>query len=312
MGLALVKSLLLLGAVLLVGGGITATLVAPELAAANGALRRRLTGGAVVGAGLLLVGSAFDLVLTLRAALGRWPATSLTSSYLSSTRHGHATLYRAALTLLVLGLTLLLSRRAANRAVTSEFTGVYLGLSLFLLGTFSYTSHAAATGGTPPLLADLVHFSAATVWAGPLFYLALVPDWRAPYQTGLQTAFRRVSSLGLLSVVTLFSTGIYGALVHLQDPAGFATSPYGFALYAKVFLVLLIVALAVVNRFRLLPAFLTTGALRLRRAVRIEGVLLVAVFLATGILTTSALPHGAEHTGAWANLVNLIHVLAGE
>ena len=312
MALALVKSLLLLGAVLLVGGGVTVAVVAPELAATGGALRRRVVWGAAVGAGLLLLGSAFDIVLTLRAALGRWPASGLTSSYLSSTRHGQATLYRFVLVALVFSLTLVLSRRAAHRrAPTSELTGVYLGLSLFLLGTFSYTSHAAATGGTPPLVTDLAHFAAATVWAGPLFYLAL-SDWRDPYRVGLQAAFRRVSIIGLASVVTLFATGLYATLVHLQDPVSFATSPYGFALYAKVFLILVIVSLAAFNRFRLLPTFLNEGSLRLKRTVRTEGVLLVAVFLVTGVLTTSALPHGEEHTGAWANLVNLIQTLQGE
>ena len=307
MALALVKSLLLLGAVLLVGGGVTVAVVAPELAAVGGALRRRVLWGAAVGAGLLLLGSAFDIVLTLRAALGQFPPFSLLPGYLSSTRHGHATLYRFVLVALVFSLTLALNRRAP----TSELMAVYFGLSLFLLGTFSYTSHAAATGGTPPLVADLAHFVAATVWAGPLFYLAL-SDWRDPYQEGLQAAFRRVSTVGLGSVLTLFASGFYATLVHLQDPVGFATSPYGFVLYAKVFLVLVIVALAAFNRFRLLPAFLNEGSLRLKRTVRAEGVLLVAVFLATGVLTTSALPHGEEHTSAWTNLVNLVHTLEGE
>ena len=313
--MALVKSLLLLGAVLLVGGGVTVAVVAPELAAVGGALRRRVFWGAAVGAGLLLCGSALDIVLTLRAALGRLPSFELLVSYLSSTRHGHATLYRFALVILVFILTLTLGRHAARRrAPASELLAVYFGLSLFLLGTFSYTSHAAATGGTPPLVADLAHFVAATVWAGPLFYLAL-SDWRDPYGA-LQPAFKRVSRTGLFSVMTLFATGIYATLVHLQDPAGFAISPYGFVLYAKVFLVLVIVALAALNRFWLLPAFLR-GAQQLRRVnfrrvVRAEGTLLLAVFLLTGVLSTSALPHGDEHTSAWTNLVNLVHTFEGE
>ena len=312
MALALVKSLLLLGAVLLIGGGVTVAVVAPELAATGGALRRRVLWGAAVGAGLLLLGSALDIVLTLRAALGRFPSFELLVSYLSSTRHGQATLYRFVLVALVFSLTLALDRGAAHRrAPTSELMGVYFGLSLFLLGTFSYTSHAAATGGAPPLVADLAHFAAATVWAGPLFYLAL-SDWRDPYQKGLQAAFRRVSATGLGSVVTLFATGIYATLVHLQDPVSFATSPYGFVLYAKVFLVLVIVGLAAFNRFWLLPAFLQGSAQQFRRVVRTEGVLLVTVFLATGVLTTSALPHGDEHTSAWTNLVNLIQTLQGD
>ncbi len=298
---------------MLVGSGVTATIVAPELTITGRALRRRITWGAVVGAGLLLLGSAFDLALTLLNALGRLPSRDLTTSYLGSTRHGHAILVRTVLVGLVLLLTFWLTRRQSRPQNRRPWLiGIYLVVSCLLLGTFSYTSHAAAMGGTPPLFADLAHFAAATVWAGPLFYLALVPDWGEPYQTGLQIAFKRVSFIGLLSVLTLFATGIYTTLVHLQDPARFATSPYGFALYAKVALVLITVGLATANRFWLLPAFLRRGAVRFKRAVRLESVLLVAVLLATGVLTTSALPHGSGEADAWTNFVHLIQILQGD
>lgn len=316
--LTLVKSYLLLGSVLLIGGGVTAYAVAPELTATGRALRRRIGWGAITGAGLLLVGSALDIVLTLLGALGSL-SSELTYSYLTSTRHGHAVLVRTVLVVLLLPLTLWLVHYATNRSTANAaargrhnwVVGIYLVASFLLLGTFSYTSHAAAMGGTPPLMADLAHFAAATVWAGPLLYLALVPDWHEPYQAGLQVAFKRVSFIGLLSVLTLFATGIYTTLIHLQEPVRFATSPYGFALYAKVTLVLVIVGLATVNRFWLLPAFLQCGAARFKKAVRIEGVLLAAVLIATGILTTSALPHGSGPPDAWANLINLLNLLKG-
>lgn len=315
MELALVKALLLLGVILLVGGGMTATLVAPELTVAGRVSRRRITWGAVTGAGLLLLGSALDIVLTLLNALGRSPSNELTYSYLTSTRHGHAVLVRTALVGLVLPLTLWLTHHTANRVAPRGhrpwLTGVYLFAASLLFGTFSYTSHAAAMGGTPPFIADLAHFAAATVWAGPLLYLALVPDWEEPYQASLQAAFKRVSFIGLLSVLTLFATGIYTTLIHLQEPVRFATSTYGFALYIKLALVLVIVGLATVNRFWLLPAFLHWGAVRFKQVVRLEGVLLVAVLVVTGILTTSALPHGSGEPDAWANLIHLLNLLKG-
>ena len=311
MPLSLVKSYLLLGSVLLVGGGVTAAAVAPELTKASVALRHRIKWGTGVGALLLLTGSALDIALTLIGVLGSL-TPELMGRYLTSTRHGHAVLVRAVLTFAVL-LSLALVRQkslgvtsGAQRAWT---TGIYVVLSFLLLGTFSYTSHAAAMGGTPPLMADLIHFAAAAAWAGPLLYMALLPNWGTPYLSGLQDAFKRVSFVGLLSVVTLFITGIYTTLIHLQAPARFATSPYGFALYAKVAVVLLIVGLATLNRFWLLSAFLQRGALRFRNAVRVEGVLLVVVLVATGILTTSALPNGAGEPDAWKNFAQLVVLL---
>lgn len=305
--LALTKSLLYLGAVLLVGAGVFAGLVAARTAPGASPLlpRRTLRLGALAGAALLLAASAVDVALTLRGVLGYVDA-ELIGRYLRGTRHGAATLVRTGLTV---ALAALLLAGAPRRRLGGWLVGA---LGLGLLATFSWISHAAAMGGTPPLLADLAHFAAAAAWGGSVLYLALSPAWsEGAARPALVATLRRVSRVGLIAVAALFATGVYATLTHLQDPARFVASPYGFALYAKLALVLAIVGVAAFNRLSLLPAFLRGGAPgRFRTVLRAEALLLVAVFVATGVLTTSALPHGdGATTGAAENLVKLLDYL---
>jgi len=239
-------------------------------------------------------------VLTLQGILGFADARSC-RTYLANTRHGRAVLVRLALVVAVCLLALrLTNRREADKEAVTRGNGARLAADcLFVLagvaflGTFSWTSHAAAMSGTPPLLADLIHFAAAGAWTGPLLFLALHPHW-GEHRPALTAAFGRVSRIGLASVLALFATGAYTALIHMQDPARFVASPYGLALGAKLVAVLAIVTVAALNRFVLLPRFLRGGAAAgLRRAIRWEAGLLVVVLLLTGALTTSALPHDA-------------------
>jgi len=295
---ALVKGLLYLASILLLGAGVTGRFVLP--APPDAALTRRLRWGALAGAAVLMIASALDVLLTLQGILGFVDAP-LVQGYLANTRHGRAVLVRLVLVVAVTLLTLRLTgRQAADEGAGTRGKGARLATDCLLvlagvalLGTFSWTSHAAAMGGTPPLLADLIHFAAAGAWAGPLVFLALHPNW-GEHRPALTAAFGRVSRIGMASVLALFATGTYTALIHMQDPARFVTSPYGLALGAKLVAVLAIVTIAALNRFVLLPRFLRGGAAAgLRRAIRWEAGLLVVVLLLTGALTTSALPHDA-------------------
>ena len=121
----------------------------------------------------------------------------------------------------------------------------------------------------------------------------------------------RVSALGLACVLLLFATGAYTSLIHLQNPERFAASPYGRALMLKLLLVGVIVGLAAYNRMWLLPASLK-GQLtaRFQRVIQLEALTLIAVFITTGILTTSAMPHepGLPPT-ALENLTTLLRYL---
>ena len=261
---AALKTAAYLGAVLLLGAGAFRLVIGPELAPA---MRRSLRAGAV----FRLVGR-FDPALT-------W-------DYLLATRHGRATLLRLALTPPLAALVLGRRRRLS--------ASLFAATGLSVLVTFSYLSHAAVMHGAAALVADLGHFAAASLWGGAVLYTALSPAWGDPAQREpLTKAVRRVSSTGLGSVLLLTATGVYAGVLHLDTPATLATTPYGRALSVKLVLVALVLALAGLNRWVLLPRLTERGATRVfAQVMELEALLLILVFAITGVLTTSPLPHG--------------------
>lgn len=281
----LMKALLYVGTILTVGAGVFAWFVGPEHM--QGASRRRAWWGLTLGASIVFIVSPLHVALSIIYLVGYFDPV-FGREYLFATRHGTATLLRMAVVAMVVALTLWPLPRPLGRAL---FTAAAVGL----LSTFSWTSHAVAVGGALPLLTDLVHFAAAAAWSGAVLYTAWLPLWRgSAADTELLTSVRRVSGIGLASVLVLFVTGIYTALLHVRTPEILSTSPYGRALILKNVLVLVIVALAAVNRWWFLPGLEQPERFRyFSRMFRAEALLLLAVLALTGLLTTSALPHEA-------------------
>jgi len=296
----------------LVGGVVTSRLVAPGLVAERGT--RLVRAGLLVGAVLLMGAALLEVAVTLKGVLGRLDA-ELYRRYLTSTRHGEMARLRLSLApaaaLVGVALTLPPVRRAPSAL---RWVGglALVALCCGLLYTFGLLSHAAAMGGAAPLWADLVHFGVAALWAGPVLYLAAIGFGAgagpgsdpARAATPARRALTRVSRLGMLAVPLLLLTGAFNALTHASDPAVFAASAYGWSLWVKLLLFALVLLVAAGNAFVWLPRFLRGHDGRaLLRSVRLEAVLLLALFVATGFLTTSALPHGADaSTDALENL----------
>lgn len=316
---AAVKALVYLGLMLLVGGAVTTTWLARG--SVLGGNRRLVTWLVIVGALALVAASLLEVVAVLHDVLGRVDG-ALVGRYLWSTQHGQVVRQRAVLAPIVAMVTAALAWWPAGASSASWLRGrpagvarrvlrlVAFAASAWLLFGFSRVSHAAAMGGGLPLAADFVHLLAAALWAGPLGYLALLRHGEAG-RGAMLIAFKRLSLVGLIAVIVLTVSGIYTALTHLSAPAAFARSGYGIALWVKLGLFALVVGAAAANRFAFMPRMLRDGAATaLMRSVRVEAMLVVLIILATGALTTSALPHGeAAMPGAWGNLLNLIELL---
>jgi putative copper export protein/mono/diheme cytochrome c family protein len=280
---ALFKTILYLGSVFLLGAGTFAGWIAPGLAQdrVTSLLRRGLIAGAI----LLVVGSGLDAGSALARVTDAFDA-SLLVPYLTETRQGLAILIRVS-TATVLAVLCLqwLGRRDVNRPIL-----VFIGLTL--LATFSVTSHAAGQSKMFPMLADLIHLTAMVAWAGTLLFVGWVP-WptEEPAVAVFDKAVSRLSTIGLISVILLFATGVYASALNLWGPPALTGTAYGRSLLFKVGLVLVTLGVAGVNRWILAPM------VALRRPwtafswlVRLESFLLVAVLGLTGILTTRPLP----------------------
>lgn len=155
------------------------------------------------------------------------------------------------------------------------------------------TGHTRAAG--PELLVvgtDMLHLLAGSVWLGGLVGLALaLPGLagRAPLAAEVLSRFSAVAA-GLL--VALVATGIVLAWRILGSWSGLVDTTYGRLLLVKIGIVAVAVAIAAWNRWSLLPrlrqptkaADRQTRARPVVRACAIEGGVLVAVLLVTGLL----------------------------
>lgn len=187
------------------------------------------------------------------------------------------------------GLSLLLRIGGAVLAAIAWRGGAWWAATLSgasALAGLVVQSHAWAAGPLA-VLADWLHLAAASVWVGGLLGLSLsLRRCRNREEASrLAWAFSRWAG-GSLVVVAL--TGAYSAFLHVPDWRSLWDTAYGRWLLGKLALVLVVVALGAINRYRVLPRLESArGTLgRLRLSVRLElsaalGVLLLAAGLGT-------------------------------
>jgi putative copper resistance protein D len=177
-----------------------------------------------------------------------------------------------------------------------------------LAAAIAWTGHAASTPGAAGnlhLAADALHILAAAGWIGGL--VSLVPLFATarrlssvPANALARDAARRFSTLGILSVTILVSSGIINTWILVGSFHALLDTEYGLILIFKIMIFAVMLAFAVANRFRLTPRLdLPPGnggpsnALRqLTRNSVLEIALGLAVFAVVGMLGTQ---HPAIH-----------------
>jgi putative copper export protein/mono/diheme cytochrome c family protein/peroxiredoxin len=177
--------------------------------------------------------------------------------------------------------------------------GEALLLSLTAIGLVGASSHAAALvpGAATAIAIDTVHLLAAGVWVGGLLPLALLlraataPEGADARPYAVLTA-RRFSPVALGCVLVLAVSGFGTAIREIGSIPGLVGTAHGQLLCAKLGIIVVIVALARVNRARLIPALSgpapTVGRpamQRLSRAVMIEAGLAAALLALVAAMT---------------------------
>ena len=157
-------------------------------------------------------------------------------------------------------------------------TAVYVAALLLLPGP-SIAGHALDRGRSPiEVVDDVVHVAAASVWLGGVLALGLA--LRAGGDRG--ALMRRFSGIAVVSVAVLALTGVVRALAELDTVSQLWTTGYGRALLVKTGLLLALVAIGWVNRYRLVPRLEVAA---LRRNVAVELLLFAGLVVAVALLT---------------------------
>jgi putative copper resistance protein D len=268
---------------------------------------------------LVSLGSALAwLALYTAAATGVGLAGALDpdalTRVLAHTSFGRVWLLRMALLVLAAGLLLLRAReRNARDRIALLAEGLALGT--MVLAALAWAGHAGTVEDLPWRLAaamDAAHLVASGIWLGGLFALAqlLTLVARSPHTDLVRAAAaaaHRFSTLATVGVLTLVLTGALNAWALAGDVAGIVGTSYGWLLLGKLALLVPLLGLGAINRWRITPRLVARAAAgdrgdalwmihRLRRGVGAEVGLGAAVLLVVGALGVTP---PARHVDPW-------------
>jgi len=206
---------------------------------------------------IMLLSGVIWLLLQAVSMSGLPPDEALTSQVLSTvlnqTQFGVVTEIRGVLAVI------LAACLAFDRFPLAQWLA--LAAAFGLTAAIAWTGHAASTlgeKGNLHLAADALHLVAAASWVGGLVPLVLMlaafrRDDVAASASLAESAARRFSTLGVVSVGTLVATGIVNAWILVGSFHALLAAEYGQILILKLAVFAVMLAFAAVNRFSLTP-----------------------------------------------------------
>ena len=215
------------------------------------------------------------------------------ASLLLETQLGEVTYMRLTGFILAFISSLIFFRKAV-RLPQQSFYRLLLGVQgiAFLFVAFSFTKagHVSVLTGIART-AVVFHLYAFSAWIGSLFPLLLLTN--STELNLLKKLMQQFGDNALGIVIILAGMGALMLLELLDNPAELYTTPYGWVFLLKLFLVLVTLSVAVINKLVLVPAIVNSAsALRLRRSIRVEMVAITLVLIATSYLSTIVGPAG--------------------
>lgn len=321
-GESVFRALLLGGVIILVGAPLTLVFAVYPLAQIRNIGTAEIDRGThyLVGGGLLAVLLSATALAIIRMTASHSLSVDVLRQFVT-TDLGRAWLAQTGVVLL-LGIITVFGAMRRPRFTKRGWLWVVVAGGILVQLTVSWTSHSAAvTNGFWGMVADLGHLLGAALWVGGLVILATVAPTlltRASDDVAQLAAqlIRRFTLLAIAGVTVSVETGLVIAAWHVPTVDSLGTTLYGTVLSVKVILVLIALALGGFNRFilhrqlrmseqrhedrSLVQALLvplpipgphsSTSAREtietFVRSVRIELILLVAVVLISGVLTS--------------------------
>lgn len=182
---------------------------------------------------------------------------------------------------------------------------VYLvGLALLI----GWSSHARSLTGFDGLALHSLHFTVIMLWSGIL----LVVGWFSKETESWFVPFLKwFTPLAIVCVVVAVGTGflLMQLVIDLQDYSLSWLVSYGQALLFKHLLIVPLLIFAFMNGFLLRSHIKRNGSGRVLAWLRAEGVFVLLIFVATGILGQQAPPHDIMATIANEGAAKLAELL---
>jgi len=225
--------------------------------------------------------------------------------FIASTRTGTIWLYHFVLAVLLYGII----KMSCRGIRTSRQYSIMALFSTLPLVADAMISHVAtANSSIIGVLSLSLHIIFAGVWLGGLPALLLLKYEYVKHKERRRAkpidieVLKRFSSIALPVMLLIVATGLWlGDQLFVDNYAALVATPYGWLLLAKVFVLALVVVIASSVRSYWLPLFskstsgeeLKSGAEGMRKWVRIEFFLALAIVLIATVLANNAIP--AKH-----------------
>ncbi|MCP5356768.1 MAG: CopD family protein [Pseudomonadales bacterium] len=174
-------------------------------------------------------------------------------------------------------------RQDASPSLPGTVLGAGIVGVLLCCTGFAALGHVADLDEFAQLLVA-VHVLVAGMWIGALYPLYTL--CRTERASDIYPLMRGFGNWGWGITLSLVAAGVYLLSRLLMSPAELFTSTYGQLLSAKIVLLLCLLALAALNKFRLVPALQASGAAVLGRSIRCEMVLGGLILVLTAVLST--------------------------
>jgi len=203
----------------------------------------KITGAALVG---VLV-SNFVMLAVQTIRLETSPLDVIGTSF------GTTWLARMIITIILLGIWFWMERKPR---LTSKKHVPMLVASLVLIFTTTMFGHGAASELAAPMILDYVHNLLASVWIGGVIFFSFVIlptlaklDWMEKEKTIL-TILPRYSGMVTIALGILIITGPTLLWFLESDVTSITNSTYGFLIFAKIFLALIMIGLGAYFQFK--------------------------------------------------------------
>ena len=230
-------------------------------------------------AGLWLVASVFQIVITLANILGTSISDALEQntlqSFLTQVDLGqHLGVQTILIAVILLGIRFVTSTIAAT---------AFLFLSLVALIIPVFQSHSAASGSHQLAIGSLVvHVCALSLWVGGIFAIVTLPD------SDRKVAIPRFSQMALWAAIAVTLSGLTNAWARLNFVEAWSSS-YARIVIAKVVLTFVLLYLGYRNR-RAMAIGATQGWKLLTRFIGVEAVIMAALLIIGSWLSQSEPP----------------------
>ncbi|MDN4072295.1 copper resistance D family protein [Fictibacillus terranigra] len=167
-------------------------------------------------------------------------------------------------------------------------------IGIMITAAIGYTSHAATLNEWGGLAAHSLHFLAVTSWTGTL----LAVSWFSKDREKLPAFLKWYTPFALICLCVSIAAGIWLMSFIVPQYYNSWMLNYGQALLIKHVLLVVVVVYAFINTFWIRRK-INEPAFSPYKWMRLEGVFLLLIFIATSIMTQQEPPHDVAQTLAF-------------